>query len=57
MSENEMIIEFPITGFEYYADSDSTKIILAGCFSVVFPGEWNEERVRKAMSEAQEKKP
>ncbi len=43
----QMTIEMPITGFVYDAKTDSTKIILGGQFFVVFPGEWNEERVRK----------
>lgn len=52
MPDNSSInIEFPITGFVYDAKTDSTKIILAGSFFVVFPGKWNEDRVRKAMEE------
>lgn len=48
MPDNSSInIEFPITGFVYDAKTDSTKIILAGSFFVVFPGKWNEERIRE----------
>lgn len=43
----KMTIEMPITGFVYDAKTDSTKIILANSFFVVFPGKWNEERMRE----------